>query len=222
MTAGRRGAATKINALVADIDGALVTDYRKLTARAKAAVAQPRASGVAFSLISSRPPRGWLGLIEPLEITAPVAGFNGAVLAAPGLAPWLKKNADEIDGWRNRGESAVLTSSALKRSYRNIIIGDRPGATLVYLRGSQDLIRRRLAGRRGHFMPAAVLDRQFASVREPTPDERPIDVDVDREPAAIVAEIVDRLEQRRRSDKMADATSRAPQASQTGQKNGNT
>ena len=97
----------------------------------------------------------------------------------------------------------------------------RPGVTLVYLRGSQDLIRRRLAGRRGHFMPAALLDSQFAALQEPTPDERPIEVDVDREPAAIVAEIVDRLEQRRRSDKIGAATSRAPQARETGQKNGN-
>lgn len=87
MTADRRVPATKISALVSDVDGTLVTDDKMLTARARAAVAQLRARGIAFSLISSRPPRGLQALIETLEITAPVAGFNGAVLAAPDLAP---------------------------------------------------------------------------------------------------------------------------------------
>ena len=146
----------------------------------------------------------------------------GVALTDADRAPWLKKIAEVIDGWRNRGESAVLACSALKRSYRNIIIGDRPGVALVYLSGSQDLIRRRMAGRRGHFMPAALLDSQFAALEEPTPDERPIDVDVDREPTAIVAEIVDRLEQRRRRDKIGDATARAPRADESGQDNENT
>ena len=112
--------------------------------------------------------------------------------AADGCGPdaWLHKIAEEIDGWRARGESGVLTCSALKRSYRDIIIGDRPDVTLVYLKGSHDLIRRRMAARHEHFMPVALLDSQFATLQEPTPDEHPIIVDVGSRPADIAAEIV--------------------------------
>ena len=107
---------------------------------------------------------------------------------------WLHKIADEIDGWRARGESGVLTCSALKRSYRSIIIGNRPDVTLVYLKGSYDLIRRRMAARHEHFMPVALLDSQFATLQEPTPDEHPITVDVGGRPADIAIQIVRQLE----------------------------
>jgi gluconokinase len=80
---------------------------------------------------------------------------GGTPLTDADRLPWLRKIAEEIDGWRARGESGVLTCSALKRSYRDIIIGDRPGVTLVYLKGSYDLIRRRMTARHEHFMPVA-------------------------------------------------------------------
>jgi gluconokinase len=115
-------------------------------------------------------------------------------------APWLKKIAEEIDGWRARGESGVLTCSALKRSYRDMIIGDRPEVRLVYLKGSHDLIGRRMAARHEHFMPTALLDSQFAALEEPTPDERPIIVDVGGKPAEIADEIIRRLEQSQRGE----------------------
>ena len=121
---------------------------------------------------------------------------GGTPLTDADRMPWLRKIADEIDGWRARGESGVLTCSALKRSYRDIIIGDRPDAALVYLKGSRDLIGRRIAARHGHFMPVALLDSQFATLEEPTPDEHPITVDVGGRPAEIAAEIVGQLEER--------------------------
>lgn len=121
---------------------------------------------------------------------------GGTPLTDADRLPWLRKIAEEIDGWRARGESGVLTCSALKRSYRDIIIGDRSDVTLVYLKGSRDLIHRRMAARHEHFMPVALLDSQFATLQEPTPDEHPIAVDVGGRPAEIVAEIVHRLEQR--------------------------
>ena len=103
---------------------------------------------------------------------------SGTPLTDADRLPWLRKIAEEIDGWRARGESGVLTCSALKRSYRDIIIGDRPDVTLVYLKGSHDLIHRRMAARHEHFMPVALLDSQFATLQEPTPDEHPLIVDV--------------------------------------------
>src|SRR5277367_4701562 len=65
---------------------------------------------------------------------------DGVPLTDADRFPWLQKIAEEIDGWRARGASGVLCCSALKRSYRNIIIDDRTGVTLVYLKGSRDLI----------------------------------------------------------------------------------
>jgi gluconokinase len=121
---------------------------------------------------------------------------GGTPLTDADRMPWLHKIAEEIDSWRARGESGVLTCSALKRSYRDIIIGDRPDVTLVYLKGSYDLIRRRMTARHEHFMPVALLDSQFAALQEPGPDERPITVDVGNRPTEIAAEIVHQLEER--------------------------
>ena len=77
---------TAIGLLVSDVDGTLVTDKKTMTARTKAAVASLRANNIAFAIISSRPPRGLRMLIERLEITTLVAGFNGGVLTNPDLS----------------------------------------------------------------------------------------------------------------------------------------
>lgn len=110
--------------------------------------------------------------------------------------PWLARIAGKIDQWRKLGECGVLTCSALKRSYRHVILDQRPEVTLVYLKGSPDLIRRRMLARQGHFMPAALLDSQFADLEEPAVDEHPITIDIGRSPAEIAAEILRELEER--------------------------
>lgn len=123
---------------------------------------------------------------------------SGTPLTDADRMPWLRKIAEEIDGWRARGESGVLTCSALKRSYRDIIIGDRREVVLVYLEGSPDLIHRRMIARHGHFMPVALLDSQFATLEEPTPDEHAIIVGIEGKAADIAHDIVRRLEVRDR------------------------
>ena len=122
---------------------------------------------------------------------------SGTPLTDADRMPWLRKIAAEIDGWRARGECGVLTCSALKRSYRNIIIGDRRDVVLVYLKGSRQLIHQRMVARHGHFMPVALLDSQFATLEVPTPDEHPIVVDIGGKPADIAHEIVLHLETRK-------------------------
>lgn len=117
----------------------------------------------------------------------------GTPLSDDDRAPWLCRIADRIDAWRSAGEAGVVTCSALKRAYRDIIIGERPDVRLVHLRGARELIGRRMAARKGHFMPTALLDNQFATLQEPTPDERAITVDVGGTPAEIVDEILRRL-----------------------------
>ena len=132
---------------------------------------------------------------------------NGTPLTDADRLPWLRKIAEKIDGWRARGESGVLTCSALKRSYRDIIIGDRSDLVLVYLKGSHDLIHRRMVARHEHFMPVALLDSQFATLQEPTLDEHPITVDVGGSPIEIVSEIVCQLEERQDSGRGYESTS---------------
>jgi gluconokinase len=110
--------------------------------------------------------------------------------------PWLRRIAEVIDEWRAKGQSGVLTCSALKHAYRDIIIGDRPDVRLVYLEGSRELIGRRMAARHEHFMPVALLDSQFATLEEPTAAEHPVVVSVGGRPDEIVAELIRELEQR--------------------------
>jgi Cof subfamily protein (haloacid dehalogenase superfamily) len=86
MTSFARVPSTKISAVVSDVDGTLVTDDKVLTERAQSAVAELRASGIIFGVISARPPRGLLMLIGPLGITTPLIGVNGGVLTDPDLA----------------------------------------------------------------------------------------------------------------------------------------
>ena len=118
---------------------------------------------------------------------------SGTPLTDADRTTWLNRVAAKIHSWRAHGEGGVISCSALKRSYRDIIIGERKDVALVYLKGSYDLIHGRLAARHEHFMPVALLDSQFAILEEPAPDEHPIVVDVGSTPPAIAAEIVKRL-----------------------------
>ncbi len=115
---------------------------------------------------------------------------SGHPLTDADRVPWLA-----AIGASNRrvagvaGACGVVTCSALKRDYRRRIIGDRAGVRLVYLDGSRELIAERLAARRGHFMPASLLDSQFAALEPPAPDENPITIAIDQPVDRIVEQI---------------------------------
>lgn len=115
--------------------------------------------------------------------------LSGQPLTDIDRAPWLAAIAGAIDAWRTRSTGGVITCSALKRDYRRRIIGERAGVRLIYLGGSHELIAARLAARRGHFMPAGLLDSQFAALELPGPDEDPIVISVDQPIARIVDQI---------------------------------
>ncbi len=118
---------------------------------------------------------------------------SGTPLTDADRLPWLQRIAREIDTWRANGDKGVVTCSALKRAYRDIVVGGRPEVALAYLRGSRELIHHRMAVRHEHFMPVGLLDSQFATLQEPGAEERPIVVDVEGEPSEIVARILERL-----------------------------
>jgi Cof subfamily protein (haloacid dehalogenase superfamily) len=71
---------------LADVDGTLVTQDKVLTDRAVAAVAKLRQAGILFAITSGRPPRGMTMLIEPLQLTTPIAAFNGGVFVHPDMS----------------------------------------------------------------------------------------------------------------------------------------
>ena len=107
--------------------------------------------------------------------------------------PWLHAIADWIDETRRPGNHGVVACSALKRAYRNILVGDRRDVRIVYLKGDRNLIARRIATRGDHFMPPALLDSQFKALEEPKADERPIVVSIAPHPREIVETIVQKL-----------------------------
>jgi carbohydrate kinase (thermoresistant glucokinase family) len=132
--------------------------------------------------------------LHPPENVAKMSG--GTPLTDTDRIPWLQRIAGRIDDWRRAGESGVITCSALKRTYRDIIIGNRPEVGLIHLKGTRELIGERLAARKGHFMPAALLDNQFATLQEPAAEERAITVEIGAPPTDIVEQIVRRLAER--------------------------
>ncbi len=124
---------------------------------------------------------------------------GGSPLTDEDRWPWLRAIAARIDQWRAAGKGGVVTCSALKRAYRDIVIGRRPEVTLVYLRGSLELVRQRMAARHEHFMPVKLLDSQFKTLEEPAPDEHAIVVDIASTPGDIVAAIVRKLKETTRN-----------------------
>jgi carbohydrate kinase (thermoresistant glucokinase family) len=107
--------------------------------------------------------------------------------------PWLNAIAAWIDATRRAGGHGVVACSALKRGYRDILIGDRRDARLVFLKGDRDLIARRIAARADHFMPSTLLESQFAALEEPQADEHAIVVSIVPHPREIVEAIVRKL-----------------------------
>lgn len=108
-------------------------------------------------------------------------------------APWLARIGAWIDARLAAGESGLIACSALRRAYRDALVRGRESVRIVYLEGGRALIAERLGRRRGHFMPARLLDSQFAALEPPGPEERPITVGIEEGPEAIAATIASRL-----------------------------
>jgi Cof subfamily protein (haloacid dehalogenase superfamily) len=78
-------AAQPIHAVLADVDGTLVTKSKVLTPRAIAAIEELHERGVIFAITSGRPPRGMRMLVHPLEVHGPMAAFNGGIIVMPNM-----------------------------------------------------------------------------------------------------------------------------------------
>jgi len=104
--------------------------------------------------------------------------------------PWLGAIAAFMRATQAAGKSAVIACSALKELHRSWLIKDESWVRFVHLHGAKEIIAGRLQSRVGHFMPATLLDSQFATLEPPADVPR---FDIAQTPDAIVAEIIERL-----------------------------
>jgi gluconokinase len=103
--------------------------------------------------------------------------------------PWL----EAVGTWlaEHDADGGVMTCSALKQAYRDQLRQKAPRIEILHLHGTREVIARRQASRPGHFMPASLLDSQFATLEALTPEEHGMVVDVDQSVDAIVQAYVD-------------------------------
>jgi gluconokinase len=108
--------------------------------------------------------------------------------------PWLAAIAAWIAEHRAAHTTCVVTCSALKRIYRDIVTDkQRADVRLIYLKGDFDLIDARLQARTGHFMPPGLLRSQFDTLEEPAADERAITRSIDAAPEEIASRALEKL-----------------------------
>jgi len=105
-------------------------------------------------------------------------------------APWLASLRRELDRHLDAGEGIVLTSSALKARYRQVLTGGRPDVAVVLLHGPPRLIADRLNARTGHFFDPALLQSQLATLELPGPGEAPLLVGIEPGPERITDRIL--------------------------------
>lgn len=121
--------------------------------------------------------------------------------------PWLQEIRDWMSAQAAAGKSTVLTCSALKRSYRNLLSQANGRVIFLHLDGGADLLSRRMQGREGHFMPPTLLPSQLATLEPLTQEELDagsLRLDIARSPEELVAAVVNALKL---------PTGQAPQAS---------
>ena len=123
---------------------------------------------------------GWL--YQEGDVLHPPANVEkmrkGLPLTDDDRRPWLAIIANWIADRVKAGEHGIITCSALKRAYREQIVGGRPEVRLVYLHGDRKTLEQHVTARHHEFMPPALLESQLQTLEEPGPDEPVIEVDV--------------------------------------------
>jgi gluconokinase len=108
--------------------------------------------------------------------------------------PWLRAIATWIGEQDDAGRSSIVTCSALKRAYRDVLAAAPGRVRFVHLAGDASLIAERMGHRTGHFMPTALLPSQFATLEPLEPDEDGVTVTVDAPPATVADEVLRALD----------------------------
>lgn len=118
---------------------------------------------------------------------------SGTPLDDDDRQPWLDAIAAWITLRVQRDTPAVVTCSALKRSYRDALRNAVPGVCFLHLAGPQELVARRIDGRTGHFMPPQLLASQYAALEPLAADEAGATVDLAGTPEQIVDQAIREL-----------------------------
>lgn len=116
----------------------------------------------------------------------------GVALSDADRAGWLQTLAERIKAAGLAGTGLVLSCSALKRAYRDVLRQGAPDLHFLYLQGDYDLLAARMAARTGHYMPLSLLVSQLATLEVPDPDEHAHIFDVASRPDMIVAAAIAR------------------------------
>jgi len=117
----------------------------------------------------------------------------GIPLTDADRAPWLDAIKHWIDDRIRAGEPGLVTCSALKRRYRDVLIDGRADVRILYLHSDEATIEDRIKHRTGHFMPASLLESQLHTLEEPAPEERPMTIEVAGTVEETVASILEAL-----------------------------
>lgn len=130
--------------------------------------------------------------LHPPENVAKMAA--GQPLDDADRAGWLATLADLLEGAQTQGQGLVISCSALKRSYRERLRDGDPQALFVHLSGSRELIAQRIARRTHRYMPASLLESQFATLQPPGADEQALALDVRLPPSALIEAVAQHLQ----------------------------
>jgi gluconokinase len=114
---------------------------------------------------------------------------SGIALTDEDRWPWLEAIGERMEVERLTGHGVVVSCSALKHAYRDCLRKNVRGKVyFILLDGSRELISDRMKKRKGHFMPPALLDSQFATLERPTSDEHAVILDISHTVPALLAE----------------------------------
>jgi gluconokinase len=113
--------------------------------------------------------------------------------------PWLQSLADWIGARETAGENAVVTCSALKRSYREVLRTGHPSVWFAHVDTSPDVLRERLLQRTGHYMPPSLLNSQLATLERLEPDEPGLTITGEGRPDDVAEEVLEVLARERRA-----------------------
>jgi len=114
---------------------------------------------------------------------------NGIPLTDEDRWPWLAAIGERMEVERLTGHGVVVSCSALKHAYRDCLRKEVHGKVhFILLDGSRELITDRMKKRKGHFMPPALLDSQFATLEKPTSDEHAVILDISHNVPTLLAE----------------------------------
>ncbi len=119
---------------------------------------------------------------------------SGIALTDEDRWPWLEAIRDYLSGKAAEGSPAVVTCSALKRAYRDLLRQSQADIVFIQLTGPIDLIAGRMESRKGHFMPKTLLQSQFDTLEELGSDEAGVKADVSNPPEEIVETVLRELD----------------------------